>query len=125
MGRKAYEPTDEQRADVLKYAKIGVPHETIATIFGINSDTLKKHFKEELRQGRAECTAAFIGTLYELGNVLKIPSAVFFYLKTKEGYREKDPEQQAPTKTTLVLNKGATRASKLAQHLEVKDGTND
>ena len=122
---KKFVPTPEQRQDVHRYAKIGVPHESIATIFQIDADTLKKHFKAELAAGKAECSATYRGTLYEMANVMKIPSAVIFYLKTKEGYRENAPTEAPLEKTQIVFKAGETRVSKQAILPDVKDGTND
>ena len=68
VGRPAFVPTDEQRASVYDMAKYGVPHEHIASTIGdngIDSDTLKKHFKEELLRGKAEASAAIGQTLFE------------------------------------------------------------
>lgn len=68
VGRPSFVPTDEERASVYDMAKYGVPHEHIASTIGdkgINSDTLKKHFSEELMRGKAEASAAIGQTLFE------------------------------------------------------------
>lgn len=125
VGRPDFEPTDDQKKDVLKYAKTGVPHETISKILGINPRTLTRHFENELELGKAECTATYIGTLYELANKEKIPSAVFFYLKTKEGYRETDRPQGEEKPITLNLKRGETRISKTINDQQKEENGNE
>lgn len=111
-GRPEFEPSQEQRKEVIEYASKGVPQETIAQILDIDRKTLTKYFEPELKKGKANCTKAYINTLYTLANTEKIPSAVFFYLKTQEGWRERDlpTEQQQPI--TLNFKRGTTRVSK-------------
>lgn len=114
-------PTDEQRADIVRLSKIGVPWETIATIIGTSYQTLVKHCRPELEAGKAECTGAYIGTLYQLANVEKVPSAVFFYLKTREGWREKDrPDEGQMQPPKLIFNRGPTRVSELDNTEDIK-----
>lgn len=117
----AWAPTEEQKADILKFSKIGVPWETIATILGTTYQTLVKYCRSELEAGKAACTGAYIGTLYELANVEKVPSAVFFYLKTREGWREKDrPDEGQSQPPKLIFNRGPTRVSQLDNIQDIK-----
>lgn len=122
-GPKGWSPTDEQRADVLQMASRGVPHETIAVILEVAENTLRKHCEAELKQGKAKCTQAFIGTLYTLAIVERNPAAIFFYLKTREGWREKDPEIKKKPKTVLNLIRGETRKSQRDGNGESDTGT--
>ena len=67
MARPAFKPTDEERKQVEAMSGYGVPHEQIAalikrekvktkTMESIDSDTLKKHFRMELIDGKAVYT---------------------------------------------------------------------
>jgi len=60
-------PTDEERKLAESMAGYGVPHENIAALIrgGIDSDTLKKHFKTELAQGKAKANAQIGKTLFQ------------------------------------------------------------
>jgi hypothetical protein len=52
-GRKTLQPTEEQRRLVLDAAKAGGKHADIAVLAGVSPGTLRTHFPEELRRGRA------------------------------------------------------------------------
>ena len=55
---------------------------------GIDADTLKKHFKEELRTAKIKANAKIGGTLFNQainGNT----SAAIFWAKTQMGWKEK------------------------------------
>ena len=56
---------------------------------GINNDTLKKYYSEELEKGRIEANAAVAGTLYEKAKQGDTPS-MLFWLKTRAGWSEKN-----------------------------------
>ena len=64
---KLFVPTAEERKQVEAMAGYGVPHDNIAAIIrdGIDSDTLKKHFKKELMQGKAKANAKVGQTLFQ------------------------------------------------------------
>src|ERR1700744_5146328 len=56
-GRPAFNPTNEQRVIVKSLAMVGVNREGIAEGIGIDADTLRKHFPEELRDARTHLLA--------------------------------------------------------------------
>lgn len=60
FGNVAFEPTDQQRADVLTYAKTFPEHSNakIAILIGVSRSTLEKYFRHELDLGRAQMLAA-------------------------------------------------------------------
>jgi hypothetical protein len=66
-GRPAFKPTDEQRALVEQVAGYGLPEHQIAALVSIDidADTLRKHFKQELAQGRARANTEIGKTLYQ------------------------------------------------------------
>ena len=66
-GRPSFKPTKEERSQVEAMAGYGVPHDNIAALIrgGIDSDTLKKHFKIELAQGKAKACTQVGKTLYQ------------------------------------------------------------
>jgi hypothetical protein len=59
-GNVAFEPTDEQRAQVLTYAKTFPENSNhrIAILIGVSRSTLEKYFRHELDLGRAQMLAA-------------------------------------------------------------------
>jgi len=66
-GRHAFEPTDEDRAQVATMSGHGVPFEQIATLIrgGIHIDTLRKYFKDELVSGKAKANSQIGATLFQ------------------------------------------------------------
>lgn len=66
-GRPLFKPTDDDRGNVEMMAGFGVPHEQIASTVqgGIDADTLKKHFKQELIEGKAKASAQVGRSLFQ------------------------------------------------------------
>tara|TARA_R110002126_G_scaffold191534_1_gene339694 strand:- start:123 stop:476 length:354 start_codon:yes stop_codon:yes gene_type:complete len=60
-------PTDKEREQVEAMSGYGLPHDNIAVLIrdGIDSDTLKKHFKKELMSGKAKANAKVGQTLFQ------------------------------------------------------------
>jgi hypothetical protein len=66
-GRKAFEPTDDERKQVEIISGYGLPLEQIAVLIrdGIDTDTLRKHFATELQSGKAKANAQVGKTLFQ------------------------------------------------------------
>jgi hypothetical protein len=83
-------PTAEERRQVEAMAGYGVPHDQIAVLIGedgIDSDTLKKHFKKELAQGKAKANAKVGQTLFQKATAGDTTAAIW-WSKTQMGWRE-------------------------------------
>ncbi len=81
QGNLPFEPTDQMRADVRTWIKI-TDAGTIALKLGISRDTLDRHFKQELADGRFEAIGQIGGNLIKkamAGNL----TAMIFYLRTQ------------------------------------------
>jgi hypothetical protein len=59
-----HEPTDEQRRLVESTSGLGLPHEQIASLVGIDDKTLRKHYRKELDDGKAKANSQIAKTLY-------------------------------------------------------------
>lgn len=101
---KLFVPTAEERKQVEAMAGYGVPHDNIAAIVreGIDSDTLKKHFKKELSQGKAKANAKVGQTLFQKATSGDTTAAIW-WSKTQMGWKDSvqisgDPEQPLVTK---------------------------
>jgi predicted transcriptional regulator len=57
-------PTDEQRRLVDTTSGLGLPHEQIAALIGIDDKTLRKHYRKELDDGKAKANTQIAKTLY-------------------------------------------------------------
>jgi len=66
-GRKEFEPTDHERKQVGAMSGYGLPIEQIAVLVrdGIDTDTLRKHFAQELISGKAKANAQVGKTLFQ------------------------------------------------------------
>lgn len=96
-----YEPTNEDRELVAILAGNGIPHDIIcrcivspATQEHIGINTLKRHFKPELTDGRAMADAGLIGRAYQMSKT--VPAVLIFMLKTRLGWKEpaQDPNMR-------------------------------
>lgn len=81
-GQPAFNPTDEQRAQVRALAVFGHPHSIIAEYLKIDEKTLAKHCAEELRTAKRNFDAMAISGL---AKAMKEGSewAIKFYLRTR------------------------------------------
>lgn len=59
-----HEPTDNTRLQVETSAGLGLPHEQIAALIGIDDKTLRKHYRTELDVGKAKASANIARSLY-------------------------------------------------------------
>ena len=59
-----HKPTDEQRKLVETSAGLGLPHEQIGALIGIDDKTLRKHYRQELDVGKAKASAQIAKTLF-------------------------------------------------------------
>ena len=66
-GRPAFEPTDSERKQVEAMSGYGLPIEQIAILVrgGIDTDTLRKHFANELIAGKAKANSGVGRTLFQ------------------------------------------------------------
>ena len=98
-------PPDKDKAIAYSYAAYGATDEDIAAVLGMDNKTLVKHFKEELRSGRATAKNTIAQRLYNIAvgkDEIRDPetkeiivkevkpnlSALIFLAKTRLGWRE-------------------------------------
>lgn len=62
--QKAHKPTDETRKMVESTSGLGLPHEQIAILVGIDDKTLRKYYRAELDMGKAKANGQIAKTLY-------------------------------------------------------------
>lgn len=84
-----HKPDEETRKIVKMLSAVGTRHEDIAAKLEITDDTLRKHYRKELDEGRIEANASVAQTLFQQaknGNT----TAAIFWLKTRAQWREND-----------------------------------
>ena len=104
-----FEPSDEQRRMVKVMSGFGIPQTDIASQVGIDTKTLRKHFREELDRGMTEANMRVAQSLFSMATTGGSVAAAIFWMKARAGWREKHPEEPAEEeKTTVVLYRWAT-----------------
>jgi len=88
MSRKPHDPTQATREVVKLHALVGTRQEVIADILEIDEKTLRKYYREELDQSLSRANAAIGGALFNKAKSGDT-SAIIFWLKTRDGFREK------------------------------------
>lgn len=108
---KLFVPTAEERKQAEAMAGYGVPHDNIAALIrgGIDSDTLKKHFKTELAQGKAKANARVGQTLFQKATAGDTTAAIW-WSKTQMGWKDSltisgDPDAPMYQKIELEIVK--------------------
>lgn len=84
-------PSDTTRLLVESLARIGTRQERIAEAIGINPQTLRKYYREELHAASLRANAAVAESLYEKATSRTHPGAVtaaIFWLKTRAQWTE-------------------------------------
>ena len=116
-GRPAFVPTDDDRNLVRKLAGYGLTHDEISAVIinpqtdrGLDDDTLRKHFPDELREGKAETKTKVARIAYQMAVSGETPAMTMFWLKTQAKWRETnhheitspDGSMSHPTRIELV-----------------------
>lgn len=82
-----HEPTHESRQLVQVHATVGTTQETISDILGIDSKTLRLHYRAELDQSLAKANASVGGALFNKAKGGDT-AAMIFWMKTRAGWKE-------------------------------------
>ena len=80
-------PTDESKKLVRSLSAVGIKYVDIASKLEISDDTLVKHYKKDLEDGRTDANASIGQTLFQQaknGNT----AAAIFWLKTRANWKE-------------------------------------
>jgi len=62
--QKAHKPTPETRKLVESSSGLGLPHESIGVLVGIDDKTLRKYYRAELDMGKAKANGQIAKTLF-------------------------------------------------------------
>jgi len=62
--QEAHKPTEETRRMVESTSGLGLPHEQIAILVGIDDKTLRKYYRAELNMGKAKANGQIAKTLF-------------------------------------------------------------
>lgn len=95
-GRPRHQPTDENRAAVLKAVADGTTRKKISRDLGISEPTLREYYPAELETGDDELENKLCGQLFKMALDPTCKSqlgAIAFALKTKFGYKETQKQE--------------------------------
>jgi hypothetical protein len=94
-GRRAFQPTSEQRVLVTLAAALGTPHDDIAAILKCSEKTVEKYFAEELKVGSVRANIAVAGNLFKAatGDPSKLATvkAAIWWTISRMGWRAGAP----------------------------------
>ncbi len=85
-GRPAYQPTIDQRKTVEQMKFVGESDATIARALGMDVDTVRRHFDDELADGYAQRRAELVCILFDAARAKKI-AAVNALIKMSQAAR--------------------------------------
>ncbi len=107
MRGKRLVPTDDERRQVAAMAGYGVPFAMIASLIqgGIDEDTLNKHFKDELTQGKARACAKVGQSLFQKcmdGDT----TAAIWWTKTQMGWKDTSRDTDGSDQRVTITVKG-------------------
>ena len=82
-----HKPTDQHRRVAEQMSGLGLPHEQIGAIIGIDDKTLRKYYQTELKIGKAKASSQVARTLYDkaLGGDT---TACIWWTKAQMGWAE-------------------------------------
>jgi len=87
--RPSFKPTDDERKLVEQMSAVGIPQESISLVIrdGIDSKTLRKHFRRELDTAAIKANAKIGGTLFNKA-INGDTAAAIWWSKTRMGWKE-------------------------------------
>ena len=83
----AHIPTDESRKLVESTSGLGLPHEQIAILVGIDDKTLRKYYRTELDTGKAKANGQIAKTLFSKA-VAGDTTSLIWWTKTQMRWAE-------------------------------------
>jgi len=113
MGRPKLKPTDTDRKQVESLSGFGVPIEQIAILVcgGIDAETLRKHFKDELVKGKAKANSKVGQTLFQKATGGDT-SAMIWWSKTQMGWKETQVQEHTGDMQITTIQRTIVRPDK-------------
>lgn len=92
---KRFNPTEEQRRQVLTMTGFGIRQDEIAISLQIDKKTLHKHFRRELDTGMIEANVRVAKALYQNATQHNNVAAQIWWTKTRMGWKDTSGAQDA------------------------------
>lgn len=87
MSQKPHKPTDESRKTAESASGLGLPHEQIGALLGIDDKTLRKYYRKELDNGIAKANGQVVKSLYNSATSGDTTAAIW-WTKTRLGWKD-------------------------------------
>ena len=101
---KLFQPTDDQRRQVLTMTGFGILQEEIANALEIDRKTLTKHFRRELDTGMTVANVRVAQALYQNAVQHNNVAAQIWWTKTRMGWKEAQDLNLGGTNTPLNVS---------------------
>lgn len=133
-GRPSHEPSGKDRKTVECMASYGIKQEEIAAVIGVDSKTLRAHYRNELDLSSTKANALVAQSLFAKATATKCsgPSvtAAIFWLKTRAGWKERDVHEitgadGGPIEVDDARSKLADRLARLAAASAAREGSGE
>lgn len=105
MSQAPHVPTDETKELAYRLSGLGLPHEQIAYVIGIDDKTLRKYYQTELKKGKAETNMNVAQTLYDKAMEGDIKAAIW-WSKAQMGWSEKVGVEHSGSVSIEVVDYG-------------------
>ena len=97
-----HEPTDQTRRVAEQMSGLGLPHEQIGAIIGIDDKTLRKYYQTELKIGKAKASSQVAKTLYDKA-LSGDTTACIWWTKAQMGWCEKIKTEHSGDKDNPII----------------------
>ena len=84
---REHKPTAETRKLVESSSGLGLPHESIGVLIGVDDKTLRKHYRHDLDMGKAKANGQIAKTLYSKATAGDT-TALIWWTKTQMKWAE-------------------------------------
>lgn len=102
IGRPPHAPNDQERALVTLMAGMGANEAAIGAVIGVSRNTLRKHYEDELANGKAKMDAHVFKALYK-GIEKGKTDLIKLYLERKCGWKADAPDPGAGVNLAVHL----------------------
>ncbi len=104
MSRVKHQPTPELKKSIEMLAAVGTPQHEIARLHGMGVETLRRHYKTELKNGATKANAKVAESLFRQATGPKPNvAAMIFWLKVRNRWQEPKIENEHLHSGKLVV----------------------
>ena len=101
---RPYQPTEEQRRQVMTMTGFGIRQEEISNALEIDKKTLHKYFRRELDTGMTEANVRVVQALYTNATKNMSVAAQIWWTKTRMGWKEAQDINVGGTNTPISVD---------------------